>query len=336
VSRGRPNEDRPSDESLSAVVTTFESGGVVGRALRSIRALSRDAEIIVVDNASRRSPVPKETVGLTNAKLLESDSNTGFSRACNRGAVAAGGRYLLFLNPDAELLSIPRELDGLRDSHGRLGIVAPARLPGQALSHGLAAEAGAVRDLAAVLLMPYWPRAWGRPPWAFRPGNDWASGACLIVDRREFLDLGGFGERFFLLFEDRELSRRYRQAGLPVREVTGFSCRHELGTSVDDAPRDREVQRRYLCILGLIEYWGATRGEKPAARLGRLLLRGQRLLAGVSAVHGAVAPRSRFARKALVERETADLLARAEPLEGTLRLAAGVARATLDPTGART
>jgi hypothetical protein len=53
----------------------------------------------------------------------------------------------------------------------------------------------------------------------------------LLVSRKEFLDLGGFDPRFFLYYEDRDLSRRYRNADLPVRVTEGVLGRHVAGTS---------------------------------------------------------------------------------------------------------
>jgi N-acetylglucosaminyl-diphospho-decaprenol L-rhamnosyltransferase len=316
------------------VVIAFESGDVVGRALRSIRALRPNAEILVVDNASQRSPVRGELVDEVGAKLIVSGSNVGFSRSCNRGARAACRSYILFLNPDAELAAMPEDLDRLRNGQGVFGIVAPTPSPANEWSHGLAAEAETWRDIAGALLTPYWPRVWGRPPWALRPGGDWASGACLLVDRQEFLGLGGFDEQFFFLYEDRELGRRYRQSGLPVREAQGFECRHQSGASVEGSRRQTEVLRRYLCILGLIEYWRATWGASVAWRCGRALLLGHRALTAMSAALGAAAPRTRWANKASIERDIQSLLRSAEPIEGALQFASRVARDVLDRTGA--
>lgn len=316
------------------MVIAFESGEVVARALRSIRALRPDAEIVVVDNASQRSPVPRDLVSHVGAKLIVSESNVGFSRACNRGVRAAHRPYVLFLNPDAEVVSMPADLGGLRDGCGMFGIVAPTPSPAEEWSHGLAAEAEGWRDIASALLTPYWPRAWGSPPWAVRPGSDWASGACLLVDREEFLGLGGFDEQFFFLYEDRELGRRYRQMGLPVRAAQGFECRHETGASVNGSRRQAEVLRRYLCILGLIEYWRARWGASAAWRWGRALLLGHRALTEVSGTLGAAAPHSRWASKASIEREIQSRLRRADPIEGALQFASGVARRVLKRKGA--
>ena len=44
-------------------------------------------------------------------KIIKNDTNNGFGAACNQGAAAGSAKYILFLNPDAQLfehsLSVP-------------------------------------------------------------------------------------------------------------------------------------------------------------------------------------------------------------------------------------
>jgi GT2 family glycosyltransferase len=45
---------------------------------------------------------------------------------------------------------------------------------------------------------------------------DWIAGACFMMPRTLFLELGGFDPRFFLFFEDTDLCRRVKQRGKKV------------------------------------------------------------------------------------------------------------------------
>jgi len=80
-------------------------------------------EVILVDNASgaeTRSLYPR----LDGVTLIENAENTGFGPACNAGAARARGRFLLFLNPDVDLLpgAMAAMTAAFRD-HSQVGIV---------------------------------------------------------------------------------------------------------------------------------------------------------------------------------------------------------------------
>src|SRR4029077_21272933 len=73
-------------------------------------------------------------------------------------------------------------------------------------------------ELLSHVLGPLRPRelpALPRP--VVRRDHWWPAGALVCVERQEFLRLGGFDPRFFLYYEDMDLARRYRSAGLPIR-----------------------------------------------------------------------------------------------------------------------
>lgn len=79
---------------ISAVIVTYNSAGCVGRCLASVRDALPDAELVVVDNGSHDGTIRAVRAVAPQARLIESDENVGFGRACNIGAEAAGGSHL--------------------------------------------------------------------------------------------------------------------------------------------------------------------------------------------------------------------------------------------------
>ncbi len=57
-------------------------------------------EIIVVDNDSSDNSIDYLQPKFPNVRFIANQENLGFARACNQGLKLAGGKYILFLNPD--------------------------------------------------------------------------------------------------------------------------------------------------------------------------------------------------------------------------------------------
>jgi N-acetylglucosaminyl-diphospho-decaprenol L-rhamnosyltransferase len=80
----------------------------------------------------------------------------------------------------------------------------------------------------------------------------WLSGACLLLRREAFEQVGGFDEGYFMFFEDLDLGERLGLAGWHNVHVPSAQVTHVGGTSWRDrpAPMIRAHHRsaaRYLC-----------------------------------------------------------------------------------------
>ena len=56
-------------------------------------------------------------------------------------------------------------------------------------------------------------------------------GACFMMDRQEFLDMGGFDEELFLFFNDVDLCRRLWKAGRRIHYLAEAEVAHHRGAS---------------------------------------------------------------------------------------------------------
>jgi hypothetical protein len=64
-------------------------------------------------------------------------------------------------------------------------------------------------------------------------------GACLVMRRRQFLELGGFDARLSLFFNDVDLCRRWRRRGLRAHYLADAKVMHHCGRSTQKLGRSR-------------------------------------------------------------------------------------------------
>lgn len=216
---------------VDVVVVTYASERSIGDCLDALQD-AMSAGLTVVDNAS-----PDGTVAVVETRsvpVLRQARNLGFASACNIGASVGRSPYILFLNPDAVLDngSLDRLIEVL-DTDASVGIVAPRFLyPNGRTASYLRRFPTVVSSLAQALFLdrviPSCSEIVTDEAAYDRVGNpDWIPGACLIIRRSLFEQLGGFDERFFMFCEDKDLCRRAWDSGLTVCYVPSATCVHE-------------------------------------------------------------------------------------------------------------
>ena len=167
-------------------------------------------EIIVVDNGSTDGSSAL-LASIPHLVHLRHEAKMGFGLACNTGAAAARGRYVLFLNNDAQaqqgwLSALLRSFS----EKDRVVAAGPKLLfpDGRLQEAGSAINSDCTSTLIGVFDDPALPR-FNRVTEV-----DYVSGACLMVDAGRFRDLGGFDSGFAPAYcEDIDLCLRLRREG---------------------------------------------------------------------------------------------------------------------------
>jgi glycosyltransferase involved in cell wall biosynthesis/GT2 family glycosyltransferase len=205
-------------------------------------------EFVIVDNGS----VERATLEFlrtiqkeTGAQILRDDAPFNFSRLINRGAAAAKGEVLAFLNNDIET----NERGWLREmvSHvvqAEVGAVG-ARLwyPDGTLQHG-----GVILGLGGVAGHAFPRVPHGHPGYfnrAFLQQNCSAvTGACMLVRRKVFEEAGGLDEtNLAISFNDVDFCLRLRAAGLQnVWTPYANLIHHESASRGHQATPDEQTQ----------------------------------------------------------------------------------------------
>jgi N-acetylglucosaminyl-diphospho-decaprenol L-rhamnosyltransferase len=214
---------------VTAIVVAFDSAHALPDCLG---ALGREGvPAVVVDNASQDGSA--DVAERLGARVIRNPRNEGYGRANNRGAAVADGDFLLIVNPDIVL--DPDAVAAL--------LAAAARYPDAGLLAPRIVEPdGRVFFQPRSLLSPYLPNPVGR---LSLPEGDvcapFLSGACFLIRRALFLELGGFDPNIFLFYEDDDLCRRVADAGHALVHVHGAVARHGRGRS--SAPKPGRIFR---------------------------------------------------------------------------------------------
>ncbi len=207
-------------QTIAAIIVSFESGDVLPACLDALKAQGVTA--IVVDNASiDDSCTIAEAHG---ARVVRNTQNQGFGRGMNIGVDAASGfDYVLLLNPDAIVEEgCMAALLEAATCYPNAGILSPRIiLPDGSIFFP-------VKSLAAPYLQ-------NEKRVRVVPSGDcsapFLSGACYLMKRALFLELGGFDPNIFLFYEDNDLCRRVIDAGYSVTYVHDAVVSHAQGKS---------------------------------------------------------------------------------------------------------
>jgi GT2 family glycosyltransferase len=241
--------------------------------VEAVEATGTRIEVLVVDNASRpdaRERVRRETPG--RVRILWSEENLGYPRACNLAYEAASSPLVLLSNPD--VVYLPGSLAALAAAmeDRSVAFAGPATWwdrertlklnPGYPEDRArIEADAAAARDGSWPAHALAWQRRMSELTFASAPRPaEILSGACFVVRKRPVDAAGGlFDPALFLYYDDTDLCLRLRERSLPVvydvADHMAASRHHFLARHYGEAEAER--------LLGLAA--AAWPGEAPFA-----------------------------------------------------------------------
>lgn len=283
--------------SLDVVIVNWNAGGQLAECLASIgAALARDYElqrIVVVDNASSDGSAEALHFPTLPLTVLRNADNRGFAAGCNQGAAGSRADYLLFLNPDTRVYADTFDasiafMESVKDRG--VGISTVQLLDDQGNVARCCSRFPTTATFVAKMLAlnQVLPRRFPDhfySDWDHRDTRevDQVMGAYLLIRRAVFESLGGFDERFFVYFEDVDLSLRVRQAGWTSWHFAGAQAYHRgRGTTQQVRARRLMYSLRsrllYACKhfdrVSAASLAGATLLLEPVSRVLNAVLRG--------------------------------------------------------------
>lgn len=199
----------------SIIIPVYNKFAYTRACLQSIAAHGAEIgfEVIVVDDCSS-DQTEAGLARIGGLRVIRNAENLGFIGACNAGAAAASGDFLVFLNNDTQVTA--GWLDALIDTfadHPRVGLVG-AKL---VYPDGRLQEAGGIvfADASGWNVGRFGDPA--DPAYNYVREVDYCSGAAIAVRRDWFAAHDGFDIRYApAYYEDTDLAFRIREDGLRV------------------------------------------------------------------------------------------------------------------------
>jgi N-acetylglucosaminyl-diphospho-decaprenol L-rhamnosyltransferase len=263
---------------VAAVVVDFHAESALSQCVDSLR-LNGVQKLVVVENGE-----PGSTVGALQDRdvtIVEPGLNLGYGRGANRGVARVKDHELVLIsNPDVVVHhGAIAALVAALDAQPRVAIVGPQiRRPDGSVypSHRVFPNFW-LAGLHA-LLAPIWPNNPATRRYRSRHDDgtvDWVSGACFMVRRNAFEEVGGFDERYFMFAEDMTLCWDVHQRGWDVAAVDEAVVTHVEGLSRRHATRSM-VWEHHRSALRF--EWHTARGVRRALVPLAALVLGLRLV----------------------------------------------------------
>jgi len=232
---------------LSICVVSWNVEHDLANCIESLRegAAGIDSETLLVDNASSDGTAQMVRDRFPAVHLIANSENLGFAAANVQAMQMARGRYVLLLNPDT--LVPPHALGELiqfADAHPHAGIIGPKLVYGDgSLQHSCRSfptiAAALFRNTFLGRIFPkadasatYLMQDWAHDTVA---EVDWVSGACMLVRREAFEQLGQLDTGFWWGAEDVDYCWRAHKAGWKVLYTPTPVITHLVGRSTDQA-----------------------------------------------------------------------------------------------------
>lgn len=238
-------------------------------------------DVVVADNQSTdgtRDLVERE---FPQARVVTCE-NRGFAHANNRGFMVTDARYVLFLNPDTEILEGTfGELVRTLDERPTVGLVGVKQVTADGeLFPTIRRFPNALRALGEALWSERWPF---HPEWSGEREVDmqiyeravqcdWTSGSFMLARREALLSGGILDERFFIYGEEPDLCLRLKQGGWQVVHLPTMKILHHAGKAGINPKM--EAQNAFARMQHARKHFGRThRGAYRGSLFLRYLLR---------------------------------------------------------------
>lgn len=230
--------------SFSIIIVNWNSGIQLKECVESVKKSSFENSIlnkvVVVDNDSKDNSLELvEALNFEKLEIIKNNENLGFGKACNIGAKDSSSDFILFLNPDAMVYedTFHKLFDYIEKNDNSDVVVYGVQLIGDDgkvqrtcarfpnLSNFLVKVLG-LNKLNSKYFETYHLEEWNHNE---TKQIDHVIGAFYLIKREIFNSINGFDERYFVYFEDLDLSKRVHDSGYRTIYLSEIQAYHKGG-----------------------------------------------------------------------------------------------------------
>lgn len=231
-------------KTFDIVIVNWNSGVQLRDCIKSVMESSFDNctlnKVIVVDNDSRDDSIElAEKLNFEKLDIKENKENLGFGKACNIGAKNSQSNFILFLNPDAMVYkdTFEKLFDYINHKVAKEIAVFGVQLIGDdgkiqrtcarfpSLSNFLVKVFG-LNKFSLKYFKTYHMEEWKHDE---IKQVDHVIGAFYVIKREVFNNIQGFDERYFVYFEDLDLSKKVHTQGHKILYLPDIKAYHKGG-----------------------------------------------------------------------------------------------------------
>jgi N-acetylglucosaminyl-diphospho-decaprenol L-rhamnosyltransferase len=238
---------------IAVSIVSHGHGDMVARLVGQLLAFPEVAQIILTLNVPESVALPDDA----RLTVIGNAKPRGFGANHNAAFACCTQTFFCPLNPDIEFDRNPFPVLSAALADDRVALVAPL----------VKSPDGKIEDsmrrfpTPASLLMKALGRSDGR--YVVREGQaefapEWVAGMFMLFRSRDFQELGGFDERFFLYYEDVDICARLWQKGMKILACPKAGVIH-------DARRDSRRSLRHLRwhLGSMARFLWKHRGRRP-------------------------------------------------------------------------
>ena len=204
--------------SVTACIVTYNNAECIKECVESVlnETKLRNFQLIISDNSSTDETVSIIETSFPEVKIIENKVNGGFGFGHNQVLETIDSKYHLVINPDIVLKEdIISKLVQYMENHPSVGMITPKVLNMDGTEQFLPKKDPTIRY---VILSKFKPFAYYRDEYTRKndvmdvPTEiDSCTGCFFLIRTNLFKKLRGFDRRFFMYYEDADLSRRARR-----------------------------------------------------------------------------------------------------------------------------
>ncbi len=246
-------------KTIDVIIVNYYSEELVKQcisALKNSDAQGFNLNVIIVSNGTKDN---KLLLSFKNdyTSVIDLGYNSGFGKACNIAAKKSSSDYLLFLNPDTLIKKDTLKLVlsmAEQNNYAVLGCKQINKL--NKVQRSCSRELTPIRYLYKILklnkLFPFFFKSYQMSDWDHLTDKEvnHVIGSFYFIENKVFKKVNGFDDKFFMYYEDLDLSKRITDLGEKIFYYSKASIFHEGG----GVSNDFKVERLFYSWSSILIY----------------------------------------------------------------------------------